>query len=327
MGNIQTRLNKNKPKKRLKIALIILLCIFVPIGIATGYFFSKISALKTGSISKNDSDIGITNETKDSVKDKNKVKNILLTGIDHDEDATDTMIVVTIDDTKNKIKMASIFRDTYIENTPAGEVPKLNYAHKYGGIQNTVKVINENFQLDIRDYINVDINGFFRIIDKIGGVEMNVPNEDIYAINRKIDYICKKDFPNIDSTENHLTQGGKQTLNTIQAMAFVRYRTGTGDYARTDRNREFIELVMKKVSSLPKTQLISLYDSIAPFIETTLSSTEILNIALGALSYNGNGIEQAAFPYDAHTIFVNGWNYFGWDKPSNVEKIHKFIYE
>lgn len=77
----------------------------------------------------------------------------------------------------------------------------------------------------------------------------------------------------------------------------------------------------------PKTQLISLYDAIAPFIETTLSSTEILNLGLGALSYNGNGIDQAAFPYDGHTIFVNGWNYFGWDKPSNVEKIHKFIFE
>lgn len=330
MENLKRKSGSRKKGKkiRIKTVLIIFLCILVPVSTAAGYFYKKYSALNTVSISKNDSELGITDETKNVVEDKNSVKNILLTGIDHDEDATDTIIVLTIDKTKNKIKMTSIYRDTYIENTPSGEVPKLNYAHKYGGLQNTVKVINETFQLDIRDYINVDVNGFFKIVDKIGGIEVNVPREDLSVINKKIDYICNKDFPNIDSTGNYLAKGGQQTLNTIQSMAFVRYRMpNNGDYKRTDRNREFIEAVMKKVSVLPKTQLISLYDTIAPYVETTLISTEVLNLGFSALSYNGNGIEQAAFPCNSYTMFVNGWNYLGWDKASNTEKIHKFIYE
>lgn len=342
MESRTSRIKKKKAKKAKKVLKIILLsiCLILIFSIATivSFTYAKLGQVNRASISTNDVDLGITDEVKDLLNNKyvdkntgeevpyHSVQNILLTGIDHVENATDTMIVVSIDKTANKIKMTSIYRDTYIANTPEGEVPKLNYAHKYGGIENTVKVINENFKLDIRDYVNVDIQGFFNIVDNIDGITMNVPEEDVWAINKKIDFICNNDYPSVDPSSNYLSKGGSQELNTIQTIAFVRYRTSSGDYARTDRNRAFMEAVLNKIRSMPMSQYLSLYDSIVPYFETTLSSMDLINLVKSAISYAPNGVAQSAFPYDADTIFVNGWNYFGWDQPSNIEKIHEFIY-
>lgn len=304
------------------VLVMVLLC-----GCVFAYGYNKFSKMKQVKLSDKAEDIGITKETEEMIKDKNEVRNILITGIDHDEDATDTMMIVTIDNSEQKIKLASIYRDTYIKNTPEGQVPKLNYAHKYGGIQNTVKVINESFKLDIRDYVNVDYEGFFKIVDIVGGVELDVPAEDIYAINNKIDYICSKDFKDVTPSKNYLKKGGKQQLNTIQTMAVLRYRTSSGDYARTDRNREFIDAMIKKLSSSGVNKMLEVYDTVAPYVETTLSMKDLMSIGTSVVSFGGKEIEQAAFPYDAETIFVDGWNYFGWDEESNIEKIHQFIYE
>ncbi|ADL51057.1 LCP family protein [Clostridium cellulovorans] len=340
MESRTSRIKKRKKKKALKITIIAIVSILIfIIGIVVSFAYTKLNQVNRVAISNNDLDLGITDDVKSLLDNKfvdentgkevpyHSVQNILLTGIDHVENATDTMIVVSIDKTANKIKMTSIYRDTYIENTPEGQVPKLNYAHKYGGIQNTVKVINENFKLDIRDYVNVDVQGFFNVVDSIGGVTLNVPTEDVWAINKKIDFICENDYPSADPSSNYLSQGGPQELNTIQTIAYVRYRTSSGDYARTDRNRAFMEAVLNKIISMPISQYLSLYDSISQYFETTLSSMDLINLVKSAISYAPNGIAQSAFPYDAETIFVNGWNYFGWDQPSNIEKIHEFIYK
>ena len=304
------------------VLVMVLLC-----GCVFAYGYSKFSKMKQVKLSDKAEDIGITKETEEMIEDKNEVKNILITGIDHDEDATDTMMIVTIDSSEKKLKLTSIYRDTYIKNTPEGQVPKLNYAHKYGGIQNTVKVINENFKLDIRDYVNIDYEGLFKIIDVLGGVELDVPSEDLYTINNKIDYICKKDYKDVSPAKNYLKKGGKQQLNTIQTIAFLRYRTRTGDSARTDRNRNFIDAMIKKLSSIGINKTLEAYDTLAPYIETTLSMKDLMSIGTSVLSIGSGEIEQAAFPYDAETIFVDGWNYVGWDEKSNIEKIHQFIYE
>lgn len=321
---------KKKMSKGKKIAISVGSVFLVIVLLGGGVFaygYSKFSKMKQVKLSDKPEDIGITKEVEEMIEDKNEVRNILITGIDHDEDATDTMMIVTIDSSEKKLKLASIYRDTYIKDTPEGQVPKLNYAHKYGGIQNTVKVINESFKLDIRDYINIDYEGLFKIIDVLGGVELDVPSEDLYAINNKIDYICGKDYKDVTPSKNYLKKGGKQQLNTIQTIAFLRYRTSTGDYARTDRNREFIDAMIKKLSSAGINKTLKVYDTLAPYVETTLSMSDIMGIGTSVLSFGSGEIEQAAFPYDAETIFVDGWNYFGWDEESNIEKIHQFIYE
>ena len=85
--------------------------------------------------------------------------------------------------------------------------------------------------------------------------------------------------------------------------------------------------MIKKLSSAGINKTLKVYDTLAPYVETTLSMSDIMGIGTSVLSFGSGEIEQAAFPYDAETIFVDGWNYFGWDEESNIEKIHQFIYE
>ena len=106
---------KEKVKKKMstgkKVAISIGSIVLVMVLLCGGIFaygYNKFSKMKQVKLSDKAEDIGITKETEDMIKDKNEVRNILITGIDHDEDATDTMMIVTIDNSEQKIKLTSI---------------------------------------------------------------------------------------------------------------------------------------------------------------------------------------------------------------------------
>ena len=118
----EDKLTKNNMKKRMtrtkKIIIIILAIILLVVAGGMGYSYYKLSKIKTVTISKNKADLGIKPENESkiaSINDGNKMKNILLLGIDDQEKASDTNIVLSIDSKNNKLKMTSIMRDSFID--------------------------------------------------------------------------------------------------------------------------------------------------------------------------------------------------------------------
>src|SRR5690606_34920231 len=95
---------------------------------------------------------------------------------------SDVIMIISIDPITNKIKLSSIMRDTYVKIYARGK-NKINAAYFEGGPQLAIRTLNENFDLAIKEYITVDLFGSAKIIQALGGVEIDVKQEEIKFIN------------------------------------------------------------------------------------------------------------------------------------------------
>ncbi len=322
--------DKKKLSKRKKAAISIIAVILV-ILIGAGIFaVVQVKKIKTVKLPKSDQEIGIKEQPKvikdeqGNDKDKHKVTNILLLGVDKQEDASDSIIVFSIDDTSKSIKMSSLMRDSYID-FGKGKVNKLNYAYHYGGPLLSVKTVNENYNLDIRDYVKVDFGALDKIVDSFDGVNINVKPEELKLLNSYV-----KDVARIEGTSpKYLENSGLQKLNGQQAVAYCRIRyVGNSDYERTERQRRVLKALFQSAKDIPPTKYTSVLSEISPYLETSMDFSEMISFGTKVANYGRNDIKETRVPYDEykHDDNIDGIYYLKWDKEKNLEKLHRFIY-
>jgi LCP family protein required for cell wall assembly len=233
---------------KLRVKLILSACIIIILifGGMFSYTFYQLGKIKTTEISKTNEDLGI--KVKEVVKEKQEeeapeesneesyeVINIDLFGLDRrsKEEAarSDSIMIISIDKKHNKIKMSSIMRDTYVKIKDHGET-KINHAYAYGGPQLAIRTLNENFNLDIRDYIAVDFFNAEEIIDAMGGITIDINQDEIALLNNNALGVANIEEKSVDK----ISKTGPQTLNGLQAVAYSRIRyTAGGDFVRTER--------------------------------------------------------------------------------------------
>ena len=142
-----------------------------------------------------------------SVTADENITNIALFGLDTREgdkqSHSDCMMIVTVDNTRGKIKLISLMRDSLVDIDGYGE-DKLNAAYFRGGPSLAIRTINENFGTDIKDYVAVDFEQLVQIVDAIGGVDIDVQNDnELKELNRVIkDYGAErgKEFCGVEKT-------------------------------------------------------------------------------------------------------------------------------
>jgi polyisoprenyl-teichoic acid--peptidoglycan teichoic acid transferase len=143
------------------------------------YIYINKTLDKVETIEGNTDNIGINTETKEEFKE---IKNIALLGIDSRDDdlvgRSDSIMILTLDSVHNKIKLSSIMRDSYV-NIDGHGMDKINHAYAFGGAELALKTLNDNFDLNISDVMIVNFNSVTNIIDKIGGVTINITDEEI----------------------------------------------------------------------------------------------------------------------------------------------------
>lgn len=126
-----------------------------------------------------------------ALQDKNVI-NILLLGTDQYEEkltAAYAIMILTIDKVNNKIKLCSLMRDLYLDPPEGYSKTNLNYTIISGGYDQILKTINTNFNLQIDKFVQVNLNSLPKIIDTLGGVEMEITEEELQYINEYIDSI------------------------------------------------------------------------------------------------------------------------------------------
>lgn len=315
-------------KKGLNMALFIVIGIIVIIGGTLGYkVYSKYSKIKTNEVTLSDEELKVSNDIK--VNNNNEIFNFLILAVDKYENATDVIMVATIDKKHDELKLTSVSRDLYVDNG-AGNTPKLNYSYHYGGAVNTIKIINENLGLDIRDYVLLDFESVVEIIDAIGGIDLNLTYEEIhgpYALNERAKNLAKL----INKNEpKQLEKEGMNHLNGIQAAGYARVRAIDDDFKRTDRQRKIINEVIKKTKAMSLSELDKFTDVVLKNVETSLNFNEIMNISKAVLELYNNPIKETNIPikdsYESN-YWDNGAFYFTWDKERNKDYLRKFIYE
>ena len=320
---------KKKMNKGLKIFLIILLVLVIFIlglGVA-GYTFVN---GKIGKMQKENIDttaVGINEETKQELKG---YRNIALLGIDSRADdyglgnRSDCMMIASINQETNEIKLISVYRDTYVYVMENGtkRLDKITHAYSYGGAQNTLKSLNEAMDLNITEFVTVNFDAVIAAVDSLGGVYIDIDESEIKYVNDYID--ATSESSGVKSS--HITHSGRQKLDGVQAVSYtrVRYTTG-GDYKRTERMRTIVEAMLSKAKTLNVGQLNSFADTILPKIRTNISSSEIWGLIPKLASFKVT--ESIGWPYDTKGITLDRWYGVPVTLQSNVERLHKEAFE
>ena len=320
---------KKKMNKGLMIFLIILLVLVIFIlglGVA-GYTFVN---GKIGKMQKENIDttaVGISEETKQELKG---YRNIALLGIDSRADdyglgnRSDCMMIASINQETNEIKLISVYRDTYVYVMENGtkRLDKITHAYSYGGAQNTLKSLNEAMDLNITEFVTVNFDAVIAAVDSLGGVYIDIDESEIKYVNDYID--ATSESSGVKSS--HITHSGRQKLDGVQAVSYtrVRYTTG-GDYKRTERMRTVVEAMLSKAKTLGIGQLNSFADTILPKIRTNISSSEIWGLVPKLASFKVTG--SLGWPYETKGITLDRWYGVPVTLQSNVERLHKEAFE
>lgn len=267
------------------------------------------------------------NNEQNVVKKENNLINIVIFGIDarnlKSPSRSDSIIILSINTETKKIKLISLMRDMFVE-IPGKNKNRINTAYAFGGPELAIKTINHNFDLSISKYITINFYGFEKVIDNIGGVEIDVKKDEIKYINSYM-----KETQNLFGGEyKEITKEGLQLLNGRQALAYSRIRyVGNADYERTERQRRVLTQIFNKVKSQGTTKKISLINSILPYIETNLSKNEIINLAYLITNLNEYKTEELRIPVDKSfkSQRINGMAVLVPDLYINKNKMHEFI--
>lgn len=310
------RRKKGRRKKRsfFKVFFIAALA-FVLLGVGLTYAYNTLNKVDNVTIATDDEEL----EIDDNVMEHSDVMNIALFGLDEPDakngGRSDSIIVASLDKVHKKIKLTSIMRDTYVD-IPGYGMDKINHAHSFGGPELAIKTINRNFNMNIREFATVDFFGLEKIINTLGGIEIDVLNDE----ERKYVNMGVRDMNRTDGKNGtHITDPGLQTLTGRQAVAYSRIRkTGDGDFERTQRQREVLEKVIHKGLDAGITKYPALLNTTLPYVTTSLSKTEILSLGKFVLTSNINKVDKYRLPLNKYLLEqkINGVSYI---VPNTIE--------
>lgn len=325
-NNMRKKKKMNKGLKIFLIIILVLVIIIVGLGVA-GYTFVN---GKIGKMQKENIDttaVGISEETKQELKG---YRNIALLGIDSRADdyglgnRSDCMMIASINQETNGIKLISVYRDTYVYVMENGtkRLDKITHAYSYGGAQNTLKSLNEAMDLNITEFVTVNFDAVIAAVDSLGGVYIDIDESEIRYVNDYID--ATSESSGVKSS--HITHAGRQKLDGVQAVSYTRVRyTAGGDYKRTERMRTVVEAMLSKAKTLNVGQLNSFADTILPKIRTNISTSEIWGLIPKLASFKVT--ESIGWPYDTKGITLDRWYGVPVTLQSNVERLHKEAFE
>jgi LCP family protein required for cell wall assembly len=331
-GTIMMSILKNK-KARIIIIVLAAIILFT-VSTVSGYTYYQLSQVKITKMDATDEDLGInlntpSNPDEPSVEMDEDIVNIALFGSDRrnsdEQTRTDTIMIATIDKKHKKIKLSSIMRDTYVKINGHG-TDKITHAYFFGGPKLAIRTLNENFKMDIRDYVLVDFYSLEKIIDALGGVVIDVKEEEIKSLNACIfeqaSYEKKK--------PTYVENPGPQLLNGMQAVGYGRIRNvGNGDYERTERQRTVLTLLFKKIQSAGPIKFPYVVSQLLPYIETSIDKGTMLKLGAQVFAGGITTVAQERFPLTkaSQDTKINGVYYLWADLNATATHIHQFIYD
>jgi len=227
-------------------------------------------------------------------KQKDGVYTILMVGLDNSNKRTDTIMMLTLDSIEKTVSVMSVPRDL-MSTSAFGNLSKINAAYAQG-IERTMIEVTNVLGYAANRYIVVNYDGFERLIDALGGIEINV-FMDMYYTDTKEGLV-------IDLKE------GLQTLNGEKALHYVRYRSGyaAADIKRIEIQQEFYTAIIEKLAR-PETvfKIAELADILSDCVKTDLTTGEIIWLGTHFYDMNVGRIKTGKVP--THSVTIDGISY------------------
>ena len=256
----------------------------------------------------------------------NNVLNILIVGIDASggvpmQGNSDVMMLASVDKKNGRITLCSFLRDsyTYFEDSDgSGYYSKLNAAYAYGGADCLMNAIEYNYKIDVDYFVAVDFEAFEKVIDAIGGVNLDVTQKEAQAM---------EDYANVSG----VPYGENVLLNGEQALLFSRMRKiyVTGDVQRAENQRKVINAIIKKSRTLGLSDLNNVVQTLGEYVYTDCPMTKIISLGTNAILgkwYNFQVYSMEAPPLSAREEY-NGSSWM-WmvDYPYSAQYVQKQIF-
>jgi LCP family protein required for cell wall assembly len=302
-------LGKDRKKK---IAIWISGIIVIAILAGLTYIYTQMNKVNTVEITKDSNELNISDE---AAKLDSSITNIALFGLSMnpgEDNSTDSIMILSIDEKRNKLKVSSIMRDTYVELADGRGANNIKNAYRFGGPALAIKTLNSNYDLNIKNYVTVDYEGFEKLIDSIGGVEIEIKDYEVPLMRQFGIY-----------------SSGKHTLSGKQALAYSRDRKlGNGDFERTERHRTVLTKVFEKMQSVELTKYPAIISDMLPYVETNMNKGEIIGLATTVFP-NMKTLEPARFPVDGYWFEdkkLGEYYYIVANIKTTAYQMHRFIY-
>lgn len=316
-------LRKRRKRKRRRILVLVIEVIILAALSVVAYGIFKLGSLNH--LSLNVDNNGWTQEG---------YTNIALFGTDSREGAaengepvrSDTIIVASLNNETKEVKLVSVYRDTMLEQE-GQHYDKANVTYAQGGPEEAVNMLNRNLDLDIEDYVSVNFLAMADVVDALDGVDIELTDEEVVHMNNycvETSEVTGKSYERIEPEV-----GGTYHLNGVQAVSYARIRyTAGGDFTRTERQRLLIEKVVEKAKDAGIVKINEIIDAVLPEVSTSLSASEILQMAVGVFDYTLG--DSKGFPFDSATPeSVPGYS-GSYVVPvgleNNVIQLHEFLF-
>ena len=260
-----------------------------------------------------------------------KLKSIALFGIDTTDSSmkgrSDSIIIATLDEGRKEIRLSAIQRDSYVTIEGHGK-DKINHAYAFGGAPLALKTLNQNFGTDITDYAAINFSNLEKVIDALGGIEMEVTETYRKQANIHINDLANERGLKPDP----IPSAGTQTLSGMQVLGMSRARYNVGG---TGARSEMHEIILSACFAKLKTKNILEYPAIAKellsLVQTTMNSAEVIDVAMKAV-VGGYTIRQEVFPLEVDQKggyggkMIGGVWYLTYNTETGNQHIRDFIY-
>ena len=292
--NRKSKKNDKKKKKNgsakalLTVAAILFILIFGGLYMLVGNVYKKMNYVKVDSVAK------------EACKEDGVV-NVLLIGNDSrlngDDGRSDAMILISISDKTKTITMTSFLRDMYVD-IPGHDGNRLNAAYSYGGAELLMQTIEQNFDIPVHRYALVNFEAFANLVDAVGGIDLDVTNDEVQLINGYLMEYNQLLGRNLDYDWLDASASGVIHLNGPQALAYSRNRYIGTDFGRTERQRKVLSEVFKKLPGAMVTNSSEVINGLFPNLTTNLTQSECYKIALGGYKIVGYDMVQQCVPQE-----------------------------
>lgn len=331
-----------RAKKGSKIALFIIEILVLLVLLVVFWGASKASQIQYIEIA--DEEIEINEQVKEATETGalKGYRNIVFYAVDsNDKELTkntrsDTMKIISINQDTKEIKMVSLLRDSYV-NTGTDSYGKANVAYAKGGPKQSISMINMNLDLNVTDFVTVGYDAVIDGINALGGVEIDVQEDEIEHLNNYQQSIVGEPTGtyNAAGEPNYyaeawveyipVTEPGLQTLDGLQAAAYCRIRYVGNDFKRVERQNNVMKAAFKKALTFDLGKLNKIAEAVFPKISTSLELSEILELMSSALGYEIG--ESQTFPYTYADETINrGRVLVPNTLESNVTQLHEFLF-
>ena len=330
-----TRKQKRLLKKRRRRRILFGIEIFILLILIAGVFiYAKLGKMNFTSLDF--SKIGVNSGVSNN-KVMKGYTTIGLVGLDNRSNKlksgnSDTMIIASINNDTKKVKLVSVYRDTYLrigeDSEGNGQYSKANAAYAKGGAEQFLNMLNTNLDLNVTDFVSVDFQAVAEAVELLGGIDVELKEEEVVHLNNycvETSKVTGMDYTPLEKKE------GTHHLNGVQTVAYARIRyTAGNDFRRAARQRGVIYKIVEKAKKSDIATLSKILDKVFPNIYTSFTKAEILQMGMSMLSYDIE--DQTGFPFD-HLYGQRVKDAMGGKDvvlpvtlESNVIKLHEFLY-